>query len=323
MVSANKFQRLTCVGAIAIVGGFPLMVAGEDTVAITGSGSGAVGLLIDGDGATGFVNDRTRTSSSSPIGVGQLTQSIQTNEIVGFTERRPPKYLATLWTIGDDSVTLDFQSEIAIAVTVWIVKGPFDDQKQHAIEACIQTSAIWNAERMGVKFSTFQVKDATSDPDASSNQAFPNGDSGDAVGWEPLRDEIGFDSNRLNIYWVDTVDGSDNSGWSNFGAQIAMGKNTGDELLSHEIGHAFSLEHIDTDTANFNNENIMFSGSIVRQYVTEGQLFRAHLNPSSIINDLYNARSGEVERACSHGADSASCPKLWKRLWADGTLVAN
>jgi hypothetical protein len=118
------------------------------------------------------------------------------------------------------------------------------------------------------------------------------------------------------------VNGGSGSGWSNFGAQIVMGKNSGDELLSHEIGHAFSLTHTNGD-ANFNVENIMASASNTRQYVTEGQLFRSHLNPTSVLNALYNARPGEITRSCAYASSGPLCPVIHKRIWADGSVPAN
>ena len=126
----------------------------------------------------------------------------------------------------------------------------------------------------------------------------------------------------LNIYWVDTVNGGTGSGWSNFGAQIAMGKNTGNELMSREIGRAFSLTHTDGN-ANFDVMNVMASASNTRQLMTEGQLFRAHLNPSSVLNILYQARPGELTRACSFGDSGSLCPVIQKRIWADGSFSAN
>lgn len=240
---------------------------------------------------------------------------------MGFTIGRPPRRIATPWTGGNDTFNLDFKNAIQIPVTVWIVKGPFATQRQHAIEACIRTSAIWRAERVGVDFNPFQVIDATGDPQAAAHFAFPNGDLGDSV-WRPLRDDIGFTPGRVNIYWVDTVNGLTTNGWSNFGNQIAMGRLTGDELLSHEIGHSFSLTHTD-DNANFDHTNVMWSASSNRQFLSEGQLFRAHLNPGSTINATYAARPGEITRNCNLGDASAGCPTIQRRLWADGTFPAN
>ncbi|MBM3797463.1 MAG: hypothetical protein FJW31_26210 [Acidobacteria bacterium] len=229
--------------------------------------------------------------------------------------------VTTPWTSTNDSFDANFRNTIAIPLTVWIVRGPFNDQRQHAIEACIRTSAIWQNERIGVIFSPFEIRDATADPQAASHFAFPNGDLGDVV-WAPLRTDIGFVAGRLNIYWVDTVNGATTSGWSNFGNQIAMGRNSGDELLSHETGHAFSLTHVDGN-ANFNQENVMHSASNTRQFLTEGQLFRAHVNTGSILNATYNARPGEPTRSCNFSANTAECPASQRRLWADGGFPAN
>ncbi|HMS85546.1 MAG TPA: hypothetical protein PKD12_18040 [Nitrospira sp.] len=294
----------------------------NDTVNVVNGSGQPVGLLVDGQDSGGQLNDRAFVSAASPLNVGQLSSSPQTNEVIGFTNDRPPKYLSAPWTSGSDAFNVDFRPAIGIPVTVWIVKGPFAEQRQHAIEACIRTSAIWHNERMGIIFTPFNIIDATADPQAPLHYAFPNGDVGDVV-WKPLRDDIGFVAGQLNIYWLDTVNGGTGSGWSNFGAQIAMGKNSGDELLSHEIGHAFSLTHVDSDS-NFNVDNIMHSASNTRQYSTEGQLFRAHLNPSSILNVLYSARLGEVTRSCSYSNTATFlCPAIQKRVWADGGFPPN
>lgn len=303
----------------------PFMIAMTgctDTITVINGSGQPVGVMVDGQNAGSQLNDRTFTSGASPINVGDMSTSPQSNEVTGFTNDRPPTYLSTPWTTGSDAFNLDFRPAIGIPVTVWIVKGPFAEQRQHAIEACIRTSVIWRTERMGVIFSPFTVIDATGDPEAPAHYAFPNGDVGDVV-WKPLRDDIGFVPGQLNIYWVDTVNGGTGSGWSNFGAQVVMGKNTGDELLSHEIGHAFSLTHVDSDT-NFNVDNIMHSASNTRQYATEGQLFRSHLNPTSILNVLYNARPGELTRTCGYSNTATfPCPAIQKRVWADGGFPPN
>jgi hypothetical protein len=303
-----------------IVTGLLLLVltSCSDVLHISNAG-GPVGVLLDGQDDTGNVNDRGYITTASKIDVTYTAGT--SNEVVGFTNARPPRLVTTPWTNEVDYFDLDFRPLIQVPVTVWIVKGPFVDQQNHAIEACIRTSTIWNAERMGVDFSQFEVLDATGNPKASAHFAFPNGDVGDSV-WKPLRDDIGFTAGRLNIYWVDTVNGLTTNGWSNFGAQIAIGRNSGDELLSHEIGHAFSLTHTDADS-NFDDTNVMWSASNRRQYLTEGQLFRAHLDPTSILNDVYDARPGETTRSCPYAPPSESCPAIDRRLWADGTFPPN
>jgi len=323
--SSHSFHRVlpfvarVCRSSVLALVAFTVLGC-QDTLQISGGSGNEVGVLVDGQDSAGAVNDRGFLTSAASVGVGNLTAGA-TNESVGFTNRRPPRYEATAWTGGTDSLPVAFRPQIQIPVTVWIVKGPFAAQRDHAIDACIQTSAIFNAERMGVAFSQFQIIDATGDPDAPSHHAFPNGDLGDVV-WAPLRNDIGFTAGRLNIYWVDTVNGSTSTGWSNFGAQIAMGRNTGDELLSHEIGHAFSLTHIN-GLATFDQTNVMHNASNTRAFLTEAQLFRAHLDPDSILNDIYNARPGETTRNCGLNTATATCPAIGRRLWADGAFPAN
>ncbi|MET0514737.1 MAG: hypothetical protein ABW047_05345 [Nitrospiraceae bacterium] len=292
-----------------------------DALRIHNSAGQPVGLLIDAENSDGVLNDHAVVTAQSEIAITNYHPSGTSNEVTGFTNDRPPKHVTTPWTSQRDTFDVIFAPLLRIPVTVWIIKGPYDQQRLHAIEACIRTSAIWHAERMGVEFDPFEIRDATGDPEAAAHYAFPNGDVGDSV-WKPLRDDIGFVSNRLNIYWVDTVNGGTGNGWSNFGAQIVMGKNSGDELLSHEIGHAFSLTHTNGD-ANFNVENIMASASNTRQFITEGQLFRAHMNPSSVLNDLYHARFGEITRQCDYASSGPLCPVIHKRIWADGSFPAN
>lgn len=296
-----------------------------DALQFVNGSSGDKGYMLDGRTEGGAqVHNLSYTTNQDKQFFQNLRPAVvpNLNEAVAFTNNRPPKHVNTPWTDAEETFTVTFNNRIQIPVTVWIVKGPFDQQRQHAIEACIRTSSIWYAERMGVDFSPFEVKDATADPQAASHHAFPNGDVGDSV-WAPLRTDIGFDAGRLNIYWVDTVNGLTTNGWSNFGAQVVMGRNSGDELLSHEIGHAFSLTHTDGVPASFNVENVMWSASSTRTFLTEGQLFRAHLNPGSILNAVYNARPGEITRSCGFNAGAPNCPASAKRIWADGTFPAN
>jgi len=300
-----------------------LFAAACDTLRFSNGSGQPIGVMVDGQNGGTNWHDHSVITTTTSASFDNINSAVapSLNEVAAFTNNRPPKQMAAPWTGATEAFDVSFANRIQIPVTVWIVKGPFAAQRTHAIEACIRTSAIWYAERMGVDFSPFQVKDATADPDAPAHFAFPNGDAGDVV-WAPLRTDIGFDAGRLNIYWVDTVNGATTSGWSNFGAQIAMGRQTGDELLSHEIGHAFSLTHTDGN-ANFNDENIMWSASNARQFITEGQLFRAHLNPGSIINAVYNARPGETTRTCAFGVGGPQCPVIQKRIWAGGGFAAN
>src|SRR5438046_890032 len=83
--------------------------------------------------------------------------------------------------------------------------------------------------------------------------------------------DIGKTAGGINIYWVDTVDGGTGRGNAcNIGSDfVAIGSANGLELLSHELGHDFALQHVDGQ-ATFDQTNIMHSASNTRQFITEG-----------------------------------------------------
>ena len=313
-------RTLTPLGAASLLLLLPLVLAGcSDTVALSNTSGNENGLLVDGNTGGSDVSDQTFAAASDNIGVGQFSAAASNNEVVAFTNRRPVAVETPVpWTAGGDTVNLAFNSEIVIPVKVWIVKGPFADQRDRAIDACITTSSIWNTERMGVRFGPFEIVDATADPDASNYYDFTcalkNG----------IESDIGKTADRINVYYVDTVDGGSGRGQAcQIGSDfVAMGSSTNDELLVHELGHDFGLFHINGQ-ATFDQTNILHSASSSRQFITEAQLFRAHLLPSSALNFVYGARPGEPTRVCAHAADTPECPRINKRIWADGAFPAN
>lgn len=300
----------------------------EDSIKVNNS-SGDVGLLIDGEDSGVYVNDRGRTGNGNGqldfnVGALSLSSPPNRNEAIAFGEDRAPQRSAMAWTSGSDDFTMSLGNRISIPVTVWIVQGPFAEQRDHAIEACIRTSAIWDAERVGIRFNQFEIRDATTDPDITD--AILNSTGGDGRNWDDFSNDIGFISGRINVYWINTVEGSTTTGWSDFGGRIVMGRNTGDELLSHELGHALSLRHpssCGSPSTNFDGTNVMWPCSNSREFLSEGQVFRAHFNNSSSINNLYNARVDQPTVSCINETNTAECPALHRRLWDDGAYPAN
>lgn len=305
--------------AIAALAILPLLLGCADKVRFANTSSQPNGILVDGLNSGINANDKTFVSTNLEINVGAFNGSAANNEVIGFTTRRPVAIVTPVgWSSFAELVDVVFTNEIVIPVKVWIVKGPFTTQRDKAIDACITTSSIWDSERMGVRFGLFEIVDATSDPDAPNYFAF---DCSKRAG---IQSDIGQTSGRINIYYVDTVDGGTGRGQacvigSDF---VAMGSNTGDELLSHELGHDFALTHIDS-LSDFDQTNIMHSASNTRQFVTEAQLFRSHLTSNSALNFLYGARPGQPTRDCGRDEDTHLCPRINKRIWADGTFPAN
>lgn len=279
------------------------------------------GVLVDGTKGGAAINDARYIDDDQSRTVGNFNSGPASNEeVTAFTNRRPVKLVESVgWTSSNrDVVNVTFSPEIAVPFTVWIVRGPFSTQRDLAIDHCVTTSSIWQDERIGVRFSTFEIIDATNDPDA------PNYFDFDCSMRAGIQNDIGRRANRINVYWVNTVDGGTSRGQAcAFGSDfVALGRTANDELLVHEFGHNFDLQHVDGQ-ATFDDTNIMDSGSITRAFITEGQLSRAHLNGNSALNGVYGARAGEPTRACGHNANNNDCPALNTRIWADGAFPAN
>ena len=67
----------------------------------------------------------------------------------------------------------------------------------------------------------------------------------------------------------------------------------------------------------------MHSASNARQFLTEGQTFRAHLRGNSAINQVYGLRPGLPIRDCDRDTLALACPWIARRLWADGIFPPN
>ena len=302
----------------------------DDEVTLTNSSGNETGILVDAQGSGGVLSDASFTSLTNTVDVKRLSAASSSNEVIGFTASRPVALKEHApWTTGFDSVPLIFANEIEIPVTVWIVQLPKTMQAVHDLAAanCLLVENLWTAERMGVRFAPGGCEIV--DVSVSSSVAFH-----DCSDRENFPRRFGHTAGRINIYVVDNVILSNSAAANGNGFTcdsdfIALGSATNGEVMIHELGHAFSLTHVDGLT-DFDTENIMHSASNHRLYFTEGQLFRAHFTPAvtgeagSALNTVYSsARAGQVTRYCLSTTVSDACPALQKRIWADGAKAPN
>lgn len=287
--------------------------------------SGEVGILLDGNVDGANTNDKSYTTTAGGhVDPGDVTSGTS-NEIISYQQERPVAVMESVgWSNGINDILAPFANEMGADFYVWLLEGPYADRRVQAIAACIKLDEIWHNERMGIQIAGFQINDKTADPDRTPFLDFRCGD--DVV---DMRNNIGFNSNGVNIYYVDRVDfgsgyATSNGVWCGNNT-VVMGRNASDHLAAHEIGHAFELDHVNALTTNFDVTNVMHNASSSREYLTEGQNFRAHLEPNSVINATYNLRPGLLTRNCANLSQTATntCPAIQKRIWADGSFPAN
>ena len=306
---------------------------GPDAVAMCVPRGSATLTVVAGETAPYgvLVRDGSSTTSQPYTGFTMATDSTNVGprdgagEVIAFGVDRPvalqPASFAT--SLADQTVTVPFAPLIEIPITIWVVAAPFPTHQQAALDLFQTAQALFTAERVGVRMSALEIVDATVNPAASAWSAFTCGAGNANVA--ALQAAIGARPGRINVYLVSLVDGSTSRGNACIvgGGFVAIGSGAGSELLAHELGHDLALEHVDDLAADFDATNIMHSASNVRRFLTEGQLFRAHLRSNSAVNLVYGARPGLAMRDCDRDTLTLDCPPIAKRLWADGAFPAN
>ncbi len=180
----------------------------------------------------------------------------------------------TLWAtaLGNQIVNVPFANAYDVAVTIWVVAGPYATTQQTAMFLWQVAQQVYADERLGVHLSPLEIVDATANAKAANYAAFTCGAGNANV--TSIAADIGARPGRINVYLVGLVDGSTARGnaCAIGGRFVAIAAGSSADLLSHELGHIFGLEHIDDLTTDFDIFNVMHSASSGRQYLTEGQI---------------------------------------------------
>lgn len=308
------------------------------------------------------IGDFTPVSSPSP---GSNTDG----KVLAFSKGRIPVLKEHLpWETKPNTVKIAFRDPLEIELAIWVITTPeitrggervdYESRKKGILNFdCPLANGIWSGEAHGlsircspedrtregdnIKFKEGGVLALVNANDYFSTTAF------NCEKHANLIKNAGYKPKALNIYYVTLVD-SDAEGlaravWCDAVPDvIAIGVSSVDETLAHELGHAFTLDHInnwaspDCDSTGtnpnalclFDEGNLMYGGGRGRQYLTEGQVFRVFFNYNSALNKIYKlgpgktVRSGEPKRFCEtivkNEDDRNKCPTVEKRLWADG-----
>ena len=297
-------------------------VPGTATLAFVSGSSAPNGALIRDGASTPTANYQGFVTAVNNVNVGARAGA---GEAITFNRDRPVALQSTLWAsaLGNQLVSVPFAGAFDLAVTIWVVAGPYATTQQTALTLWQTAQQIHMEERLGVHLAPLEIVDATANAKAATYSAFSCGTANATVA--SIAADIGARAGRINVYLVNLVDGSTSRGnaCAIGGSFVAIAAGSGADLLAHELGHDFGLEHIDDLTVDFDPTNVMHSASSTRQFLTEGQTFRAHLRPNSAINQVYARRPGLPTRNCDRDTLTLDCPAIAKRLWADGGYQPN
>lgn len=291
-----------------------------DTIVITGntSNDNAV-LLVDGR-RNNCSNDEVWRGSAS-VAVGNLRRPQWCNsEIVVFTNHYAMQLNEDVvsWTnTSGDSVPLPLLvPPVSLPVIVWVVQGTFQATQAQALTDVARANVLYGTMNCGIQF-TATARDATADPQAPSNLVRRCDQA------SSLRTEIGFMPGQINAYYIAAAQNQlgqiGRGAWC--GSPVLVPSPTDDdkntilistgladnETLAHEVGHALSLGHTNA-FSTIPTTNLMNSGGLSRDSLTEGQCFRCNVNPEAAVNRLH-VRVGPI-RPCPDTTSSAKCPAL-------------
>lgn len=319
-----------CRGHRDCIGGYPTRCIKDNPAGCPAQGNDAfialnapmadVGILVDCRRNNMEIDDQTfviaTMGASVPFLLGASQFSPFGNEVLSFATTRAPTQHSTLWTASQDTFIGSMTNTLRVPITVWILTAPgtFAEQAVEALSTVIQAGALFDQERLGLNFNAIDLRDETNN---ANRGGFLNVNNLNA-----LETQIGHINGRFNVYWVQAVNGGTGNGMGEVahGDSVAVGFNASPGLLAHELGHNLALDHIDGD-GRFDGTNVMMSAGGTRQFLTEGQAYRAHIRSISAIRStqVYGLRpTMPIIDACSISSTTRNCPKADKRIFADG-----
>ncbi len=211
---------------------------------------------------------------------------------------------AALWTnaTGDEE-KISISNRITVPLSIWLMQDGISltTIQSHVIKA----STTYDDQHCGIEFSAVVQDKRAEDIADDITEGGWDGACWGTEWFQAIYNSGAYTPGALNVYYTEHDD--EYRGMNCFADRniILVSKSFNSTTLSHEIGHAFNLNHIN-DLPGFTRLNVMHGKSDeVREEFTEGQCFRMNASPKSMLN-INGNRAGK-QRYCPDFMESDTC----------------
>jgi len=281
------------------------------------------GLFSDLSKHKKFLNE-----TASTVAIGDVKLAI-VNEVVSLTQGRRPAYKKHLWSLGADTVAMNFPDVLNLKTRVWVLCP--DDPcgsllpgfSDGLLEKLTAANTLFAEQNAGIRLDLAAaglISDQTGNAAKKAAYAdFVSGCGGISSGMK--------DKDALNLYIVRSVDGQPNRGktCASYPNVAVVGYLGGGGLIAHEIGHNLGLWHsaFHTELDGMGLRNLMHSDSSTRCCLSEGEVFRIHflkksfLNNNGSVNNSNPPAKRNEARSCHPTDLTKPCLKIDERIWTE------
>ena len=269
--------------------------------------------LIDARNGSGNCLDDQPFRGAGIVNLGDLRPfDVCTSDTSVFSDDNGMFFVnPTLWTDSPvDEQVLNLPPMFRAPVAVWVAIDESGAQERAEWDMA-NANYLYNENKTGIAF----------DANYTSALQLANIAREGCKNIDRIKASSFYQPGRINVYYIDnwTTLGWGQTCWNNTDNKptspgiIFVNRWAPPETLSHEFGHAFSLDDLNllstSTTTGIGSNNIMWQGLPMRTNFTIGQAFRINVNNVSMIN-VNGVRVGWGTRDCHDETATNRCPAL-------------
>lgn len=288
-----------------------------DSVVVRG-GRGATKalVLIDAPGDPCLNDHAVLLSGRGEVGDIRTVPGCRAEVFVLAKGRRMAVLEDAEWSSGPDEQRVVLRKRVRVPLNVWLGRS---NAAIHARKSIAFADEVFDRSRVGVEFSrSVRMRSMPSDDLVR-----------DGCDGAPFTDAV-YVTGELNVYFVsDDVIKQNGLNCRNDRNVIFIGRHEMDDILAHELGHAFGLNNDGcreyrgsercspayaghpndlADYDSFGVENVMSLGNSGTLSFTAGQAIRMNLHAGSMLN--VNGHRRGPTRNCPGDLTNEKCPAL-------------